>query len=138
MENITPFLAPLPDPEADVIVLQCVDPQQFDPMPLDRLFAEKNVDEAEEVVCRVLEDIAMRLDMLQQGRDQSDFAVMFKPARRIGLVAVQIGLTEVSVAAEHVVKCLEQADGVALEATLARLERGFDVAVSEVWNYRSL
>jgi hypothetical protein len=63
---------------------------------------------------------------------------MFKPARRIGLIATQIGLTEVSTAAGHVVECLEQLDGIALEATLARLERGFDVAVSEIWNYRDL
>ncbi len=138
MDNITPFLAPVPDAETDVIVLRCADPLHFDPTALNALFAKKGVVEAEEVVCRVLEDIAMRLDMLQQGRSQSQFDRMFKPARRIGLVAGQIGLTEVAAAAGHVVTCLEQMDGIALEATLARLERGFDVAVSEIWNYREL
>lgn len=138
MENITQFLAPVPDTENDIIVLRCADPLHFDPSALNRLFAEKDPDEVEEVVCRVLEDIAMRLDMLQQGRSQSDFAAMCKPARRIATVAGQIGLTEVAIAAEHVITCLEQVDGVALEATLARLERGFDIAVSEVWNYREL
>lgn len=138
MENITQFLAPVPDQESDVIVLRCADPLHFDPSALNRLFTERDPDEVEEVVCRVLEDIAMRLDMLQQGRCCSDFAAMMTPARRIATVAGQIGLVEVSVAAVHVLKCLEQMDGIALEATLARLERGFDIAVAEVWNYRDL
>lgn len=138
MENNSQFLAPVPDQETDVVVLRCADPLHFDPSVLNRLFAEKDPDEVEEVVCRVLEDIAMRLDMLQQGRSRSDFSAMAKPARRIASVAGQIGLAEVSVAAVHVIKCLDQMDGVALEATLARLERGFDIAVSEVWNYREL
>jgi hypothetical protein len=138
MENITPFPAPVPEPEDDVVVLRCADPLHFDPSALNRLFAQKTAEEAEEVVCGVLEDIAVRLDALQQGRSQNDFANMFKPARRIGLVAAQIGLIELSAAAGHVVTCIEQVDGVALEATIARLERGFDVAVSEIWNYRDL
>lgn len=138
MENITPFLAAVPDREKDVIVLRCADPLHFDPAPINRIFAQKGPDDAEEALCRVLEDIAMRLDVLQKGCSDNDFDAMFKPARRIGLVAAQIGLTEVTTAAGHVVKCLAQLDGIALEATLARLERGFDVAVSEIWNYRDL
>lgn len=138
MDNITPFVAPAPDAENDVIVLRCADPMHFDPSAINHMCQQKGQEETEEVVCRVLEDIAMRLDMLQQGRSQSQFDRMFKPARRIGLVAGQIGLIEVSAAAGHVVTCLEQMDGIALEATLARLERGFDVAVSEIWNYRDL
>lgn len=138
MENITQFLAPVPDPDSDVVVLRCTDPLHFDPSVLNRLFIEKDPDEVEEVVCRVLEDIAMRLDLLQQARSESDFARMLTPARRISTVAEQIGLAEVSVAADHVINCVQQMDGIALEATLARLERGFDIAVSEVWNYREL
>ncbi|WP_296422667.1 hypothetical protein [Yoonia sp.] len=136
MEHITPFLAPVPEPDLDVIVLRCSDQSHFDPAPLNRLFAQKDTAEAEEVICRVLEDIAMRLDVLQRGLAHSDFAAMLKPARRIGLISDQIGLTEVMASANHVVTCLNQRDGVALEATVARLERSFDVAVSEVWNFR--
>ncbi|WP_341367925.1 hypothetical protein [Yoonia sp. BS5-3] len=138
MENTTHMLAPVPDQENDVIVLCCADPVHFDPSVLNRLFAEKDPDEAEEVVCRVLEDIAKRLDILQQGRSESDLDKMITPAKRIETVAEQIGLGEVSVAAAHVARCIEQHDGVALDATLARLERGFDIAVSEVWEYRAV
>lgn len=136
MEYFAPLNRATPTSHNDVVVLRCPDLLLFDPVPLNRLFAEKDAAEAEDMVCRILEDIARRLDALQQGLEANDFATMLKPARRIGLIADQIGLTEVSVAAYHVVTCIFQGDGVALEATIARLERSFDVAVSEVWNFR--
>ena len=51
-------------------------------------------------------------------------------------VGAQIGLTDVIEAAAHVARCAGQCDGVALSATVARLERAFDVAVTQVWRYR--
>jgi len=86
----------------------------------------------------MLEDIAMRLDMLQHALAAHEFSKMDRPAMRVGVVADQIGLTEVSIAASHVSDCLAQNDGIALDATMARLERGFDMAVTEVWNFREL
>lgn len=136
MENNISHIGLLWPADPAVIVLRCPDLLHFDPAPMQRLFVEKDPAVAEDLICRILEDIAHGLDALQQGLEDCSFQTMLKPARRIGLVADQIGLTEVSVAAYHVVTCLSQADGVALEATLARLERGFDVGVSEVWNFR--
>lgn len=138
METVTPFPPSVCAASSDVVVLNCPHQMHFDPAPLRRLFAEKDQRVAEEVVCRMLEDIALRLDMMQRGLAACDFGRMRRPARRIGHIADQIGLTEVAIAAAHVCRCLTQNDGVALEATMARLERGFDVAVSEIWNFREL
>lgn len=138
MEYFTPLTGHAPAPDTDVVVLRCPDALHFDPGPLNRLFSEKDPAEAEEMICRILEDITQRLDALQQALGACDFPAMLKPARRIGLIADQIGLTEVSVAACHVATCVTQQDGIALEATIARLERGFDVAVAEVWNFRDI
>lgn len=138
MKTITPFPAPVSVPSSDVVVLSCHDHLHFDPAPLARLFAERDMQDAEEMICRMLEDIAMRLDMLQAALAEHAFSKMERPARRIAAVADQIGLTEVSVAVDHVRTCLLQQDAIALDATMARLERGFDVAVSEVWGVRDL
>ena len=138
MENITPFPAPDSRTSPDVVVLNCQHQMFFDPSPLVRLFAERNATDAEAIVCRMLEDIALRLDMLQRARAADAFAKMQRPAVRIGVVADHIGLTEVSVAAGHVCACIAQKDWIALDATMARLERGFDMAVSEVWSFRDL
>ena len=136
MDNRTPYVAPVLDPQLDVVVLRCPDQIRFDPAPLQRLIASKSKAEAEGIVCHVMEDLATRLDVLQKGLAAQNLAMMLKPCSKIRLIADQIGLTEVVIAANHVQTCLCQADTIALEATMARLERAFDVAVNEVWNFR--
>jgi len=138
MKNVTPFPAPRRDRSSDVVPLACPLLLHFDPEPLKQLFQKKDMHIAEETLCRMLEDMALRLDMLQRGLAQSDFAEMRKPARRISFVAKELGLLEVAQSAIHVGTCLDQTDGIAVEAVMARLERSFDVAVSEVWNFRDL
>lgn len=138
MKNVTQFPACTEKPSGDVVALCCVHRTQFDAQPLQALFAHKEPHVAEEIVCRMLEDIALCLDQLQRGLAARDFDPMRRSARRIAVVARQIGLTEVAVTAGHVRTCLSQHDGIALEATLARLERGFDMAVNEVWQARDL
>ena len=64
----------------------------FDPAPLSRLFAQRDLHEAEEILCRMLEDIAMRLDMLQRALSEHAFKEMERPARRIATVAEQLAL----------------------------------------------
>ncbi|MCG3269423.1 hypothetical protein [Yoonia sp. I 8.24] len=136
MKNKHQTLVPTVDADIDVITLRCPDRLQFDAIPLQRLFAAKSESEAEAIVCRVLEDLALRLDVLQKGLASQNLAMMLKPCRKIRLIAEQIGLTEIAITADHVQICLRQADLTALAATMARLERGFDAAVSEVWNFR--
>ena len=138
MKNITHFQAPNAEASTHVVVLSCHHQMHFDAAPLSRLFAERDTHEAEEIVCRMLEDIAMRRDMLQRAMAEQKFDTMERPARRIGAIADQMGLTEVAIAVGHVLTCLAQQDGIALDATMARLERGFDVAVSEVWEFRDI
>lgn len=123
---------------ANVVAIPCVDQLLFDPTPLLHLFADTDPHKAEDVICRMLEDIARQLDVLQEEKARHAFARLRRPARRIELVAGQIGLVEVATAAAHVINCARQCDGLALDATVARLERGFDVAVSEVWSFRDM
>ncbi|SFR59199.1 hypothetical protein SAMN04488005_3096 [Yoonia tamlensis] len=134
MENKHPTQTP--ETDVEVIILRCPDRLQFDAVPLQRLFAAKPANEAEAIICRVLEDLAQRLDVLQNGFNAGNLAMMLKPCRKIRLIAEQIGLTEFAIAADHVQTCLRQADATALAATMARLERAFDVAVAEVWKFR--
>ena len=138
MKNITQFPQAVRIESRDVVALNCPLQLVFDPVPLQHLFHQKDLHIAEEVVCRMLEDIALRLDMLQRGLAARAFPKMERPAKRVGLIAKQLGLIEVAMTADHVRTCLAQVDGVAIEATMARLERGFYVAVSEIWNFRDL
>lgn len=132
--HLKPFEAPAP---SDVIMLRCADVVRLDPQPLRQMCAAHGMEAVEDHLCKTLEDIVVLLDQLQLGLAQDDFPMMKPPAHRIAQIADRIGLMDVSVSANHVANCLQQQDGVALEATMARLERSFDLAVSEVWHFQT-
>jgi hypothetical protein len=108
----------------------------MDAAPLQTLFTALPDHEAEGIVCRALENIAAKLDRLQSARTSGDFAKLAAPAKRLAAIADQIGLTEVALVARHSATASEMKCGVALGATLARLERAFDAAVSHIWDFR--
>lgn len=119
-----------------VTYLRCLDVANLDPEPIYEIFAKKGAVYVEAMICKILEDIAYKLDALQSANRAHQFEGILRPARRISIIASQLGLTDVKHGAEHVAVAAQQEDGVALSATIARLERAFDVAVSEVWRYR--
>lgn len=121
-----------------VAVLQCPCTLQLDPTPLAAIFADKGEDVASETVCHALENIAKRLNKLVMQHGNARFMDLITPAMRIAAMADQIGLIEVAQSARNVADCAAQKDGVALEATLARLERSFDIAIGQVWNFHDL
>ena len=140
MTNVTYLRSPSTDATHPTYApaLQFVASSAFDPVPVQAVYDRLPMGEAEDLICRFLEDIALRLDQLQAGLSGQMWSEMARPARRIALAAHQLGLLEVAESAQHVRQCLGQADGVALEAVMARLERAFDVAVNEVWNLREM
>jgi hypothetical protein len=117
-----------------VTLLDCRGQFDFDAGPLTDLAARSGRLAAEQIASRVLEDLALRLGGLQDARQNADFAQLPKQALRIAAVAGQIGLSELACAARHVATSATQADGVAVEATLHRLERAFDLAVTQIWS----
>lgn len=137
MENNSHILTALSADESGVIALRCPDRTQFDPGCIAQLFADLHAADAEQIVCRLLEKIAAQLSCLQQAYVGRDLDKISDAARNIRLVADQMGLAEMSDASGHVDTCATHADGVALGATIARLERAFDIAVKQVWNFRA-
>ncbi|MFU8822614.1 hypothetical protein [Yoonia sp.] len=136
MDNSNPFPRDALAPDAQVISLRCHSITQFDPQVLAQAFATRPKAEVEEMLCRILESIAQWLDQVEEGLTTLCFKQIDKPARRIALLAGQIGLTELAVAAGHVGRCAVLGDAFALAATIGRLERAFDQAVTEVWDFR--
>lgn len=134
MKHSLPSSASAPVTPATITVLRCASALRIDPDPLSVIYADLGAEAAEDTICRVLEDIALRLNALQDLRRACQFSDMVSPAQRVSVVARHIGLMEVTIAADHVARTAEQGDGVALEATLSRLERGFDIAISEIWD----
>ncbi|MFN2306951.1 MAG: hypothetical protein ABR504_08240 [Paracoccaceae bacterium] len=134
MSQVHPFPPSGTVPHLPVTLLDCRGLFDFDPRPLSELAAGSGRRAAEDIAPRVLEDLALRLGGLQTARQTADFAQLPKQALRIAAVGEQIGLCELACAARHVATSADQADGVAVEATSNRLERAFDLAVTQIWS----
>lgn len=126
-----------PMPETSVTVMEFRPVGRINPLPIADLYTNLGPDGAEDTICRVLEDIAERLTTLQKLRCRGDFDKIGQPANRTGAIARHIGLVEVEAAAAAVATSANQGDPVALQATLCRLERGFDAAISQIWDVQS-
>lgn len=119
-----------------IAVLSYPADREIDPTPVSILLTDKGVFEAEELICKVLEDIALRLDVLQVVVADHQFEEIAKQARRIEQIAIGLGLQDVQKIAAHAAGAAAMQDGVAVHAIMARLERAFDTAVTEIWALR--
>lgn len=136
MDHPTSRPAPQYQPPCAVVVLRPLDQMTCDPTVLARALAGQSLFAAEDMLCRILENLALWLDVLRDGLACDNPVLCVRAARRVTLVASRIGLTGLAQAAAHVAACIAQQDKVALAATLARLERAFDLAVIQVWHIR--
>jgi len=138
MKHDLQFAPPLPEVAAKVFFLQHHCDLQLDPAPLADIYASKGEVAASETVCRSLEDMAERLNRLVLSHARAENCELVAPASRIAAISDQIGLIEVAKAARNVANSAEQNNDIALDATLSRLERCFDVAINQVWSFHDL
>ncbi|WP_445810055.1 hypothetical protein [Yoonia sp.] len=138
MDKTMQFHMARPRPAGEVVFLRHHGGARRDPALLAQVLADHPRRAAEDMLCDILEGMANWLDRLQQGLAAGAYPAMGKPAARIALVAGQIGLTDVAVAADHLAQAAVVGDPHALAAILGRLERAFDVAVTDVWDFRDL
>lgn len=111
-----------------------------EPVRLDRtriaaLCASVGHGPAEEIVCRTLEELAMRLALLERAYAVSEMEALAEGARGLSAIAGQVGMSVLARVAGDVADCAVRADAVALGATLARLMRLSDRSLTAVWDH---
>jgi hypothetical protein len=70
----------------------------------------------------------------QQARD-SDLVGLQQTALDLAPLATRLGLCEVARAVAQVKICAQTADAAVLAATVARLNRAFEMSIDHVWDY---
>ncbi|WP_138936509.1 hypothetical protein [Roseovarius arcticus] len=105
---------------------------------LEELFAQLGEASAEDVVCRALEELALRLSHTERCHREGRLADMRKSARSLVAIADQIGMQLLARVAADVTVCVDSQDMVAVAATLSRLLRIGDSSLSEVWEMQDL
>ncbi|MEM9968209.1 MAG: hypothetical protein AAF755_08935 [Pseudomonadota bacterium] len=105
---------------------------------LSTLYAQLGETGAEEVVCRALEELALRLAQCETRYHEGAWPMLRKNARSLSAIAEQIGMTGLSTVAQDVTRCIDQGDHIALAATLSRLLRIGERSLIAIWDNQHL
>lgn len=121
-----------------VSVLNVVEEIRLDSERLGNLYRQLGDQGAEDVVCRAMEELAVRLADLDQHYRERSFDQVARLARSLIAISEQIGMLGLSRVAADVASCARRPDVPALAATLARLGRVADRSLTEVWDAQDL
>ena len=93
---------------------------------------------AEDVVCRAMEELAVRLSHADRMYREGRMADMRKNVRSMVAISEQIGMNSLARVARDVMDCVDLGDNVALAAVLARLMRIGERSLTAVWDLQDL
>lgn len=93
---------------------------------------------AEDVMCRAMEELAVRMGHIEKLFVKGARDEMRKHARALIAIAEQIGMASLARVAQDVVYCIDDCDRVALAATFSRLARVCDASLCAIWEVQDL
>ncbi|HEY9037378.1 MAG TPA: hypothetical protein VIN05_00310 [Roseovarius sp.] len=111
---------------------------RLNPDRLEELYSQMGEAGAEDVVCRALEELAVRLSHTERCHREGRLADMRKSARSLVVIADPIGMHMLARVAADVVACVDGGDPVATAATLSRLLRIGERSLSEIWDLQDM
>ncbi|MGK7651128.1 MULTISPECIES: hypothetical protein [unclassified Roseovarius] len=107
---------------------------QLDEGRLEQLYLQLGEAGAEDVLCRALEELAVRLSHTERCFRCNRVQDMRKSARSLIAIAEQIGMSKLAGVARDVTQSIDLHDEVAMAATLSRLLRIGERSLLEVWD----
>lgn len=93
---------------------------------------------AQDVVCRAMEELAVRLAKISEYYLKNKVKDLRKGAKGLIGIAEQIGMQRLANVARDVCNCTDNNDPISLGATLARLMRIGDQSLTAVWDLQDL
>ncbi len=105
---------------------------------LVELYAQLGETGAQDVVCRAMEELAVRLAHIDEAYRTFKLTTLRKSAKGLIGIAEQVGMQRLADVARDVRACAEGPDPVALGATMARLQRVGDRSLTAVWDLQDL
>lgn len=121
-----------------ILVLRQEEPVRLDPDRLRELYTRLGDAGAEDVVCRAMEEIAVRLSHTERLYRQDRLRDMRKSARSLVAISDQVGMGALARVAEDVTACVDACDAVALAATLSRLLRVGERSLTAIWDLQDV
>ena len=118
--------------------IRLAEPVKVDHDRLDSLYADMDPVNAEDVVCRAMEELALRMSHCDRLFRANDMDGLRKSSRSLIAIAEQIGMNVLAQVARDVVACTETRDHVALAATLGRLMRTGEGSLTAIWELQDI
>ncbi len=122
----------------EILNIRLTEQVQLDQVRLGALYAQLGESGAENVVCRAMEELAVRLAECEQFWRVGNRAQLRKFARSLIAIADQIGMYRLAQVAGDVTNSLDAEDDVALAATLSRMLRIGERSLSAIWAMEDL
>ena len=110
----------------------------LDTARLCEIYSEMGDFEADRVICEATEAVALALARLGRAHRAGDCAAIAAQAEHLGKAAGFLGLPELQRVASDVAVCARGGAGPGLDATVARLARVGDIALTVIWDPRDL
>ena len=107
---------------------------QVDHDRLNAIYSEMDHVSAEDMVCRAMEELALRMAHCDRHYRAFEFEELRKSSRSLIAIADQIGMTVMARVARDVSECANLQDPVPLAATLARLMRTGEESLTAIWD----
>lgn len=123
---------------SDISQLKPTEQVRVDPDQLSGLYQDLGEVAAEDIVCRAMEELALRLAHCERLYRHEDWADLRKSSRSLIAIADQIGMSKLARVANDVTQCIDANDRAALAATLSRLLRIGEGSLTAIWDLQDL
>lgn len=122
----------------DVATLMHAEQVHLDPDKLGMLYRQMGEATADEVICRAVETLAVRMTQGERHWRAGEWQNLRKTVRSLVAMSDQIGMTKLSRVARDVTQAIDNQDAVATAATLTRLLRVGERSLTAVWDLQDL
>jgi hypothetical protein len=123
---------------SDVVKIRLSEQIQLDQVRLGTLYAQLGETGAENVVCRAMEELAVRMAQCETLWRANNSVQLRKHARSLIAIAEQIGMYRLAQVASDVTNCIDAEDTIAVAATLSRMLRIGERSLSAIWSMEDL
>ena len=122
----------------DVTTLAQTEIVRLDADRLAALYRQLGDANAEDVICRAVEELAVRLAHCERLWRAGDWQQLRKSVRSLGAISDQVGMPKLARVARDVTSTIDNNDAVATAATLTRLVRVGERSLTAVWDLQDL
>lgn len=121
-----------------VLKIRLKEKVRVDQDKLGALYAELGDSAAEDVVCRAMEELALRLSHCSKLHGAGQWDELRKCARSLIAISEQIGMLVLARVANDVLDTLDTQDFTGAAATLARLLRIGEQSLTAIWDVQDI